>query len=33
MGQNVGSLRMPLCEMTEENEEKLRNVLKKYKLI
>ena len=32
MGQNVGSLRMPLCEMTEENEEKLRNVLKKYKL-
>lgn len=33
MGQNVGSLRMPLCEMTEENEKKLRNVLKKYKLI
>ncbi len=33
MGQNVGSLRMPLCEMEEQNEQKLRCVLKKYSLI
>lgn len=33
MGQNVGPLRMPLCEMEEQNEQKLRGVLEKYGLI
>ncbi|MEG0545905.1 MAG: 4-hydroxy-tetrahydrodipicolinate synthase [Oscillospiraceae bacterium] len=33
MGWNVGELRMPLCEMSIQNEEKLKTVLKKYNLI
>lgn len=33
MGMKVGGLRLPLCEMTEENTKKLESVLKKYKLI
>ncbi len=33
MGMKVGGLRLPLCEMTEENTKKLEGVLKKYKLI
>ncbi len=33
MGIEVGHLRMPLCEMAPENEEKLRTVLKKYGLV
>lgn len=33
MGFDVGSLRMPLCDMDDEHTDKLRNVLKKYNLI
>lgn len=33
MGMKVGGLRLPLCEMTEENTKKLESILKKYKLI
>ena len=33
MGFNVGKLRMPLCDMTDENLEILKNTLKEYDLI
>ena len=33
MGMDVGHLRMPLCEMSPDNEKKLRDVLAKYGLI
>lgn len=33
MGMNVGPLRLPLCEMDDAKNEKLRAVLKKYELI
>ena len=32
MGMNVGSLRAPLCEMSEENAAKLKEVMKNYGL-
>ncbi len=33
MGMEVGGLRMPLCEMEEQNAEKLKNVLMQYGLV
>lgn len=33
MGMNVGNCRLPLTTMSEENHEKLKNMLKKYSLI
>ena len=33
MGMLNGELRLPLCEMSEENEERLKKVLSKYKLV
>ncbi len=33
MGFDVGPLRMPLCEMTDANNQKLEGILKKYNLI
>lgn len=33
MGIDVGPLRLPLCDMTPENTEKLKSVLQKYELI
>ena len=33
MGMLNGEMRLPLCEMQKENEEKLKKVLKQYKLI
>ena len=33
MGLNAGKLRLPLCEMTDENLEKLKSEMKKLALI
>lgn len=33
MGKSSGELRLPLCEMQKDNEQKLKSVLKRYKLI
>ena len=33
MGIDVGPLRLPLCDMTPANTEKLKSVLQKYELI
>ena len=33
LGYNVGNLRLPLCDMTDENLETLKNVLKEYELL
>lgn len=33
MGIDVGPLRLPLCEMSQSNNEKMKSVLKKYELI
>ena len=33
MGKNVGGLRMPLKEMSEENDVILQEIMKKYDLI